>query len=94
MKIYSEDTSLVHYLKHCYTTLGIYSDDSKLDLAIALLADVIGIEESFIFYNTFKVKVVDQWEEGWKISEQEIINFVKQRRKESYGQQSSIFQPF
>jgi len=79
---YNAENIKIHYAKHCDKgEMGLYSDEAKLDLALSVLAEVVGIEEAQRYYQSFKRSAVDSWKPGWQVTKEQILNWLEKLKK-------------
>jgi len=60
-----------------------YPGSGAAQLALAILLDSLGRKIAVAFYQTFKFKIVADWGDSWKITDDEIDRFVGEEARKA-----------
>lgn len=81
-----EQKPLPHVIRHSPTGYEWgYGGSGPADLALSILADVIGPTTADYFYQDFKWEFVAAWSDRWEIRRDEILRWLETRGGQAGG---------
>jgi len=81
--VYSKNNLPKHIVKHSPTGMSWgYGGSGPADLALSLLAEVVGTAEAEKYYQYFKWEVVAGFKDGWRVSKEQIKEWYRSKKKE------------